>query len=276
MSSVDTIFTRKPKTLGPQKNIVLEGIAKGIENGKYTRRGSTRSANLEEAKKLLIWYTNSELREAKKTDDKKTFGKAFKNRRNWLVNLTRALAKSRSRSRNTEKAVPKTRSRGESRNAELALPYIFGPNVQPKMKTRSRSKEPVAKSRSRSKEAVANKTVTKTRKSTRKPVSLDHALPPLHKIDSKGRKQIWVITVIHTSRGAKIVKSHGVEGGKMSEAVKDITSDSKTRAGRTIHEEAMKQAISSWEDKKKEGYTSRGKPASISNLANENLNFRYF
>jgi hypothetical protein len=269
MNSVDKIFTRKPKTLGPQKNIVLEGIAKGVENGKYTRRGGTRAANLEQAKKLLLWYTNSELREEKKTGDKKILGKAFQNRRNWLTNLTRALAKSRSRSRNT----PKSSSRGESRNAELALPYIFGPNVQPKMKSRSRSE---AKSRSRSKEPVAKETVTKTRKSTRKPMSLDHALPPLHKIDSKGRKQIWVITVIHTSRGAKIVKSYGVEGGKMTEGVKDITSESKTRAGRSVHEEAMKQAITAWEEKKKDGFTNRGKPASISNLVNENLNWRYF
>jgi hypothetical protein len=289
MSAVPNVFTRKPKTLGPQKNKELEEIVGGISGGKYTRRGNTRKTNMTRAQKLLKWYENSEAKETKKASGKE-FGKDFYDRKAWLTNLTRALAKSRSRSR--------SRGSGQSKGpseAEIyeAMPYIFGPNNGPVL-TKSKGSKGSKSSKglpshsrgskgSKASRSSKGAAVVKTRK-TRAPggtrkgkaVNTSHPLTPLHKTDIQGRKQLWAIKVEQSSRGAKITKVHGLEGGKTQTSSSEYGSGN-TRAGRNPYEEAMKDAVAAWESKKKEGYTSRGKPASIAQLHNnDNSNWKYF
>jgi predicted DNA-binding WGR domain protein len=66
-------------------------------------------------------------------------------------------------------------------------------------------------------------------------------------------KYLWWIKVEQKSRGqATITTLYGTEGGKMASHSKTITAGA---AGRSPHEQALRDALVLWEAKKKEGYT---------------------
>jgi hypothetical protein len=66
-------------------------------------------------------------------------------------------------------------------------------------------------------------------------------------------KYLWWIKVEQKSRGqATITTLHGTEGGKMASHAKNVTTGA---AGRSPHEQALRDALVLWEQKKKDGYT---------------------
>jgi predicted DNA-binding WGR domain protein len=66
-------------------------------------------------------------------------------------------------------------------------------------------------------------------------------------------KYLWWIKVEQKSRGqATVTTLHGTEGGKMASHAKTVESGA---AGRSPHEQALRDALVLWEAKKKDGYT---------------------
>lgn len=81
-------------------------------------------------------------------------------------------------------------------------------------------------------------------------------LPDLYELSTAGNIKTWGITVVNRGETADIITHFGIYGGKLQE-----TSDT-IRAGKnegranetTVFEQAMSEATSKWEKKKKKGY----------------------
>ena len=72
---------------GKFKNAEIESIRAGIQNGRYSRKGSDRESNLAKARSMLKWYNNTAAKGGES-------GKAFQSRRNYARNLVNSLARS--------------------------------------------------------------------------------------------------------------------------------------------------------------------------------------
>jgi len=248
MSAAGELLSRGFSMGGKVKNAELAAIQAGVVGGKYTRHGNNRKANLAKAEAMLKWYVNSEAKG-------KAGGKAFLSRRNFVANLSRALARSPSASPSGSRAASPSRAAGAPAMAPSRAKAPSRAEAKPKV---SRAVTAKAAGSNGAKRAY-------TRKS-RAPPPASGQWPLLKK-----GVNLWSVKVLPLSQNTvQVVKVHAVQGGEIKEAPHTITQG---KAGRSVLQQALHEAEAIFEDKKKEGYTevrsvSRGANNEIKSMRN--------
>lgn len=233
MSAAGELLSRGFSMGGKVKNAELAAIQAGVSRGRYTRHGNNRKANLAKAEAMLKWYTNSEAKG-------KAGGKAFQSRRNFVANLSRALARSPSASPSGSRAASPSRA-----SAAAGAP-VMAPS-RPAAPSRAEAKPKVSRAVT-AKAAGSNGAKRAYTRKSRAPPPASGQWPLLKK-----GVNLWSVKVVPLSQNTvQVVKVHAVQGGEIKEAPHTITQG---KAGRSVLQQALHEAEDLFEEKKKDGYT---------------------
>ena len=231
---------------------LIDRIQGGVVSGRYTRRGENRKANLALAQQAASrWYK-------KDGSLRSTVGERAMEHAQWVKTLATSLEHSAPPSR----AGSQSSSRGSRASSSRKSNNSSRSSKGSRASRASRASRGSRGSRKASKALKAagaptlgNLAGTSKRGYTRRGVGAPPAsgsFPMLMKMVNK-TKYLWWIKVEQKSRGqATITTLHGTEGGKMASHSKTIESGA---AGRSPHEQALRDALVLWEAKKKDSYT---------------------
>jgi len=239
---------------------LIDRIQGGVKDGRYTRRGDNRKANLALAQQAASrWYK-------KDGSMRSTVGEKAMGHAEWVKTLATSLehsappspAGSRASSR-ASRASRASRGSRASRESRKSRKSSRASRESRKSSRSSRESRGSRASRKVSKSATAptlgNLLGASKRGYTRRAVGAPPATGSFAMLMKmvNTTKYLWLIKVEQRSRGqATITTLHGTEGGKMSSHSKTITTGA---AGRSPREQALRDALILWEAKKKDGYT---------------------
>jgi len=251
MSKVGQLFSRRPEMTGTVVPPLIDRIQGGVKDGRYTRRGDNRKANLALAQQAASrWYK-------KDGSMRSTVGEKAMGHAEWVKTLATSLEHSAPPSPTGSRA--SSRGSRASRESRKSRKSSRASRESRKSSRSSRESRESRASRKVSKSAAAptlgNLLGASKRGYTRRAVGAPPATGSFAMLMKmvNTTKYLWLIKVEQRSRGqATITTLHGTEGGKMSSHSKTITTGA---AGRSPREQALRDALILWEAKKKDGYT---------------------
>ena len=225
---------------------LIDRIQGGVVSGRYTRRGDNRKANLALAQQAASrWYK-------KDGSLRSTVGERAMEHAQWVKTLATSLEHSAPPSRAGSRSSSRGSRASSSRKSNNSSRSSKGSRAsRASRQSRGSRKAPKAAGAP----TLGNLAGTSKRGYTRRAVGAPPAtgsFAMLMKMVNK-TKYLWWIKVEQKSRGqATVTTLHGVEGGKMASHAKTVESGA---AGRSPHEQALRDALVLWEAKKKDGYT---------------------
>jgi len=268
MSAVGQLFSRRPAMSGTVVPPLINAIQAGVKGGKYTRHGNNRKANLSRAQQAASrWFKKDGTLKAGAPT-----GAHAQEHAAWVKQLATSLEHSappsRAGSRASSRASSRAKSRSSRSRSRSSKSVGTGSSRGSKSPVGSRHSKHSSSSRASSRgisgsrsgsrgkaPTLGNLAGVSKRGYTRRAVGAPPAqgsfamLMKMHNTT----KYLWWIKVEQKSRGqATITTIHGTEGGKMASHGKTVSTGS---AGRSPHEQALRDALVLWEQKKKEGYT---------------------